>query len=93
MSIIRPFAGAAMTAAILAIASPSHAQVSLLMASAINAENPTSRAMEIFKAEVVRRSHNTIDVELNTGMQLGAPLEVVQKVRAGSIFATWVPAT
>jgi tripartite ATP-independent transporter DctP family solute receptor len=94
MSIIRSFAGAVMAAAVLAIVSPAQAEpVTLLMASAINAENPTSRAMEIFKAEVVRRSHNALDVKLNTGLQSGAPLEIVQKVRAGSVFATWVPAT
>jgi tripartite ATP-independent transporter DctP family solute receptor len=94
MTILRSFVGATIAVAALAIASSSRAQpVSLMMASAINAEHTSSMAMEIFKTEVARRSQNSVDVEIVPGMQLGGALDIVQKVRADGIFATWVATT
>jgi tripartite ATP-independent transporter DctP family solute receptor len=96
MKIVRSAAGVAFAAAALALAivSSSRAQpVSLTMASAINAEHTSSKAMEIFKADVARRSKNAIDVELVPDMKLGGALDIVQKVRADGIFATWVATT
>jgi TRAP-type transport system periplasmic protein len=92
MKIIRSFVGAAVAAAALAMASPSSAEeVTLAIGSVVNADNPTARAMEIFKAEVARRSHNMIQVELGPDMKFGGANEILQKVRAGTIFATWTP--
>jgi tripartite ATP-independent transporter DctP family solute receptor len=94
MKFIRPFAGAALAVAMLAIASSSQAQpVRLEIGGAPAADNSTSRAMEIFKTEVERRTNNEIGVDLAPDMRLGGALEIVQKVRAGTIFASWVPAS
>ncbi len=48
--------------------------------------------MEIFKTEVARRSHNSIAVELAPNEKLGSAGELVQKLRAESIFALWAGA-
>jgi tripartite ATP-independent transporter DctP family solute receptor len=86
---------AAVTAAgVFALAASARAQsVSLLIASGLPAEHSSTKAMEIFKAEVARRSHDSIAVELAPGERLGGPAELVQKLRAESIFATWVGAS
>jgi TRAP-type transport system periplasmic protein len=94
MKIVRSLAVCAAAAASVVVASSSRAEpVTLTMASAINAAHTSSEAMEIFKAEVGRRSKNAVDVELVPDMKLGGALEIVQKVRAGGIFATWVATT
>jgi TRAP-type transport system periplasmic protein len=94
MKIVRSVAGVAIAATALAFVSSSQAQtVSLTMGSAINAGHASSKAMEIFKAEVARRSKNAIDIQLVPDMKLGGALDIVQKVRADGIFATWVATT
>jgi TRAP-type transport system periplasmic protein len=100
IKIIGSFGTAAVAAAVLGTGSPCPAQeaskeaskeITLVMASAINAENSTSRAMEILKAEVERRSNGMLRVELVTGMKFGGVADDVQRVRTGAIFATWLP--
>jgi tripartite ATP-independent transporter DctP family solute receptor len=94
MRIIRSFAGAALAAVMVASAWSSQAEpVKLVMAGAPSADNATSRAMEMFKAEVESRTHNAVTIELAPQMKLGGAVEIVQKVRAGTIFASWVPAS
>jgi tripartite ATP-independent transporter DctP family solute receptor len=91
MNIVRALIGAAMAAAMLTVATSGRAQpVSLTIASSLPAEHTSVKAMEIFRAEVARRTHNAISVELAPGEQLGSASELVQKVRAGSVFGCWV---
>lgn len=90
MKTVRSFAGAMMAAA-LAMASPSQAQpVSLTFASSINPDHTSSLAMEMFKAEVVRRTKGTVEIEIAPGMKLGGAMDILQKVRADAMFGTWV---
>jgi TRAP-type transport system periplasmic protein len=85
---------AAVMAGMLALASPALAQpVSLTFVGSLPAEHTSSRAMEMFKAEVARRSHNAIEVELAPDEQPGSPAELVQKLRAESTFGAWVGAS
>jgi tripartite ATP-independent transporter DctP family solute receptor len=94
MKFVRSVVGVTIAAAVVATVSSSRAQpVSLTMASAINAEHSSSVAMRIFKTEVARRSKNAIDVEIVPDMKLGSASDIVQKVRADGIFATWVATT
>ncbi len=75
---------------VLALASSTQAQpVSLTMASGLPAEHTSTKAMEVFKAEVSRRSHDSIEIELAPGERLGSASELVQKLRVESIFAIW----
>jgi TRAP-type transport system periplasmic protein len=89
MKLIRSLAGAALATAILAIAPRAEAQeTTLRVESNIPATHATSKAMEIFKAEVARRSKGTIDVEVVAGAP-HSHKELVDAVHVGSFFATW----
>jgi tripartite ATP-independent transporter DctP family solute receptor len=89
MTIARTFAGAA-AAGVLAFAAPARAEaVSFIMASGFPPEHTSTKAMEMFKADVARRSHNSIAIELAPSERLGSASELVQKLRAGNIFAVW----
>jgi TRAP-type transport system periplasmic protein len=82
---------AAMTAAILAIAAPATAQVvTLRIESPIPATQSTSLSMQIFKDEVVRLSEGAIDVDLVPGSPRGSVKQLIDCVRLGSVFATWM---
>jgi tripartite ATP-independent transporter DctP family solute receptor len=94
MRVVRSLAGAALAAVMVACAVPSQAQqVMLVIGGAPSADNATSRAMEIFKAEVESRTHDAVVIELAPDMKLGGAVETVQKVRAGTVFGSWVPAS
>jgi tripartite ATP-independent transporter DctP family solute receptor len=80
-----------MMAAALAVASPSKAQpVSLTFASSINPDHTSSLAMEMFKAEVARRTKDTVEIDIVPGMKLGGAMDILQKVRTDAMFGTWV---
>jgi tripartite ATP-independent transporter DctP family solute receptor len=83
-----------MTAAvILALASTAQAQqVSLRILGAFDAGHPASRAVEIFKTEVERRTQGSISVEVVADVNLGAK-DIIDGVHADRIFATWVGIT
>ena len=55
-------------------------------------EHSSSKAMELFKAEVERGTNGALTIDLFPGMQLGGAKENVDAVRSGTIFATWVGA-
>jgi tripartite ATP-independent transporter DctP family solute receptor len=85
---------AAAAAGMLAFVSPARAEtVSLTMASSMTSAHTSTRAMEVFKDEVARRTRGSVQIELAPGEQLGSPAELVQKVRAESVFAAWVGAS
>jgi TRAP-type C4-dicarboxylate transport system substrate-binding protein len=89
MKLIRFFAGAALATAVLAIPPPAAAQVTTLrIESILPATHATSRAMEIFKAELERRSGDSIEVEVLAGSQRGLK-ELIDAVYVGGVFATW----
>lgn len=89
MKLFRSFAGVALATAALAIALPAQAQpTTLRIESILPATHASSRAMEIFKAELARRSAGTIEVEVSAGAQRGLK-ELIDDVHVGSIFATW----
>ena len=89
MKLIRSFAGAALAAAALAIATPAQAEVvTLRIESILPAAVTPSRSMQIFKDEVARRSGGALEVEVLAGSPRGLK-EVVDAVHAGSVFATW----
>jgi tripartite ATP-independent transporter DctP family solute receptor len=82
-----------MAAALPAMAAPAWAQpVSLTIATSLPIEHTSFKAMEIFRTEVARRTHNTISVELAPGQQPNSASAVVQKGRAEAIFGFWVGA-
>jgi TRAP-type transport system periplasmic protein len=81
----------AMAVAVLTMASAAAAQpVSLTFASSINPDHTSSLAMETFKAEVIRRTNNEVEIEIIPGMRLGGAVDILQKVRTDTIFGTWV---
>src|SRR5262249_33245865 len=86
MKLFRLFAGAATAASVLAVALPTQAQpTTLRIESIIPAAHASSRAMEIFKAELARRSAGTIEVEVSAGAQRGLK-ELIDAVHVGSVF-------
>jgi TRAP-type transport system periplasmic protein len=84
--------GTLVAASLLASASVQAQPVSLTIASGMTSEHSSTKAMEIFKVEVARRLHNSIVIELAPNEQLGSAGELVQKLRADSIFALWAGA-
>jgi TRAP-type transport system periplasmic protein len=88
MKLILSFAGAAVAATVLAVASPA-AQTTLQIESAIPAGHATSKAMDIFKDEVIRLSEGSMDVEVTKGSQRSIR-ELVDDVHVGHVFATWM---
>jgi TRAP-type transport system periplasmic protein len=91
MKLMRSFVVVATAAAIQLVASLAHAQpIALRIGSTLGAKHTSSKAMEMFKAELAQRPHDPIEVELSTNMELGGAKELIDHVRAGSLFATWV---
>jgi TRAP-type transport system periplasmic protein len=90
MKLIGSFAGAVLTA-IVAIAAPGEAQVvTLHVESPIPAAQPASLSMQIFKDEAARLSEGAIEVEIIPDSPRSSAKEVINAVRTGSIFATWM---
>jgi tripartite ATP-independent transporter DctP family solute receptor len=93
MNFLRPFIGASVAAAMampLTASGSCAQQVLLRMGSAFGAEHTSSKAVEIFKAEVAHRSQGAVDVGLFPDMQLGGAKELIDDVRVEKLFATWV---
>jgi TRAP-type transport system periplasmic protein len=81
-------------AALLAFGALAQTQmVTLTVASSMTPAHTSTKAMETFKTEVARRSHGSIAIALAPDEQLGSPAELVQKLRAESVFAVWVGAS
>jgi TRAP-type transport system periplasmic protein len=76
-------------AIVLVLASSAQAQqTTLRIQGAFNPEHPASRAVEIFKTEVERRSQGSLSVDVVADINLGAK-DIIDGVRADNIFATW----
>ena len=45
--------------------------------------------MEVFKAEVARRTNNEVRIDLFPGNQLGGAFEQVDQIRTGQIHMAW----
>jgi len=66
------------------------AQEKIRVAGNFAVEHSSSRAMEMFKAELAKLTNNQLQADLFPAMQLGGAKENVDGVRAGTIFMTWV---
>ncbi|MGH6816405.1 MAG: TRAP transporter substrate-binding protein [Hyphomicrobiaceae bacterium] len=83
--------GILVTATALGSALPAAAQqTTLRVAGNFAVEHTSSKAMETFKAELVRLGKGSLAADLFPAMQLGGAKENIDAVRAGTIFATWV---
>jgi TRAP-type transport system periplasmic protein len=92
MSLVRPFVGAALAAAILAFSPQARAQeMALRIESNVPAAHATSRAMLIFKDEAARLSKGTIDIEVQADSPRSQK-ELIDGVHVGSIFGMWANA-
>jgi TRAP-type transport system periplasmic protein len=88
MKFIRSLAGAAL-AIFVAVTSRAEAQgVTLQVESNIPATHASSKAMQIFKDEVARRSQGSIDVEVLAGSPRSHK-DLIDAVHVGNIFAMW----
>jgi tripartite ATP-independent transporter DctP family solute receptor len=75
--------------AVLAVAGAAQAQKTVLrIESSMPAAHTTSKAVEIFKAEVARLSRGTIEVEVSADAPYSIR-ETIDAVHTGNIFATW----
>jgi TRAP-type transport system periplasmic protein len=91
MKLRRSVASVALAAAVLAFASAAQAETTTLqLRSPFPAEHPSSRAMEIFKAEAKRLSGGSIEIELSPGA--GGAREVLDEIRAKNVFGIWIGA-
>jgi TRAP-type transport system periplasmic protein len=88
------FIGAALAAAVLALAPAVQAQTTTLrMRGTFNAEHASSRGMAIFKAEAERLSGGSIEIELmpSTTGAVGTR-EVLDDIRSPDMFGIWIGA-
>lgn len=53
-------------------------------------EHSSSKAMEVFKAELSKLTDGALSAEIFPAMQLGGAKENVDQVRSGAIMATWI---
>jgi tripartite ATP-independent transporter DctP family solute receptor len=91
MKFMRSVVGAALAAIMLASGSAAQAQTALRMRGSFNAEHSSSRAMEIFKAEVERRTGGSVKIEVVPDTGNGAK-ELIESVRAENTFGAWIGA-
>jgi TRAP-type transport system periplasmic protein len=90
MKLIGCLASVALTA-VVAIMAPAAAQdITLKVESPLPAAQPVSLSMQIFKDEVVRLSSGAIEVEVMADSPRGGIREVIDAVRGGDVFATWM---
>ena len=94
MKLRRSVTGAAVAAALLALASAAQAQsTTLRMHGVYAAEDTSSKAMEIFKTEAERLSGQTLAIELIPDTPgAGGAREVIDEVRTQKVFGTWIGA-
>jgi tripartite ATP-independent transporter DctP family solute receptor len=90
MKLVQSFTCAVLVAAtVLVIAPLGHAEgTTLQIESNLPANHASSRAMEVFKAEVARRSGGSIEVEVTAGAPRSLK-EMIDAVHVGRVFATW----
>lgn len=90
MSVSGKLTAAAAVAIVLSIAPDVGAQEVVLRASgSFTAGHTSSIGMEVFKAEVARRTNNEVRIDLFPGNQLGGAFEQVDQIRTGQIHMAW----
>jgi TRAP-type transport system periplasmic protein len=83
---------AAAIVAVVSLTLPAHAEpVVLRIGSPFAPEHSSSKAVEIFRSEVVRRTHGALEVEFVPAMKLGGTKELIDGLRADTIFAVPSP--
>jgi tripartite ATP-independent transporter DctP family solute receptor len=78
---------AAVIAGMLLASSARTEPVTLRIGSPYGPEHSTSKAIEIFRTELVRRTQGALDVEFFPDMKVGSPKELIDEMRAGAVFA------
>jgi tripartite ATP-independent transporter DctP family solute receptor len=84
---LRLAALAAVFGATLALASHAQAQQRLRVAGNFPLDHTATKAMEVFKEEVERRTNGELQIDLFPNMMLGGAAENVDQVRSGTVFA------
>jgi tripartite ATP-independent transporter DctP family solute receptor len=83
---------AAALAAVMSLASPAHAEPLVLrIGSPFSPDHSSSKAVEVFRIELVRRTQGAVDVEFIPDMKLGGAKELIDGLRADKIFAVPSP--
>lgn len=78
--------------AVMSLAWPVRAEPLVLrIGSPFAPEHSSSKAVEIFRTEVVRRTQGAVDVEFFPSMRLGGTKELIDGLRADTIFAVPSP--
>jgi TRAP-type transport system periplasmic protein len=86
------FIRAAAVIAMTSLTSPIHAEPLVLrVGSPFAPLHASSKAVEIFRTELVRRTQGALDVEFVPAMKLGGTKEIIDGLRADNIFAVPAP--
>lgn len=92
MQAMGPFIRAAAIIAVMSLTSSARTEpVILRIGSPFGPEHASSKAVEIFRTELTRRTHGALDVEFFPEGKLGGAKEVIDGLRADTIFAVPAP--
>mgnify|MGYP000259444872 CR=1 FL=1 len=80
----------ALTLALVAAAPAAAQEIRIRFAGNLPPENSNSRAMEVFKQEVERRSNGAIRVDTFPAMQLGGAKDNLDQVKTGTLQAAYL---
>jgi TRAP-type transport system periplasmic protein len=82
----------AASVAVISLASPACTEPLILrIGSPYGREHSTSKAVEIFRTELVRRTQGALDVAFFPEMQLGGGKDLIDEVRNDAVFAIPAP--
>jgi TRAP-type transport system periplasmic protein len=77
---------------LMSLTSVAHAEpVILRIGSPLGREHASGKAIEVFRTELVRRTQGALDVEFLPDLQLGGPKDLIDGIRADTIFAAPCP--
>jgi tripartite ATP-independent transporter DctP family solute receptor len=83
---------AAAIAAVMSITSRVHAEPLVLrIGSPFGSEHASSKAMEIFRTELVRRTQGALDVDFVADRKLGGAKDIIDTLRTDVLFAVPAP--
>jgi tripartite ATP-independent transporter DctP family solute receptor len=86
------FICAAAAAALTSLTSQVYAEPAVLrIGSSFATEHASSKAVEIFRTELVRRTEHALDVEFVPDRKLGGVKDIIDELRADILFAVPVP--
>jgi tripartite ATP-independent transporter DctP family solute receptor len=88
---VKALISTAVITAVMSLTSPLYAEPFVLRIGLAPEHRAFSKAMEIFKTELVRRTQGALDVEFVPTLRLGGPKELIDELRADKIFAVLAP--